>query len=140
MNTHSNASLHLNNHHQPLWQELDTALGNTLCADLSDLMVWDFTEPMWIRQGYVIQEFDIISLLCDDGFYRTGYVLGWDDASVTIEVSGIEHTARRNDDEIELVAMAESSKWESEYNEYLDKLAHWVDVAAEAEEALQGAA
>lgn len=88
--------------------------------DLDDLLIFDQTEPQEFRGG-LIQEFDIISVRCLDGIFRTGAVLDWNESEVEIEVGASLHIGKKDD--AELICKAEDwSLYEIEFAEWLDHL------------------
>ena len=88
--------------------------------DLSDLLVYDQTQEQENRNG-AFQEYDIIHVLCDDDFYRTGTVLFWNETELIIEVGSTLYSADK--DSAELICKADDwNLHEDDYNEWLDGL------------------
>lgn len=66
---------------QPLASYLDTINEDSICPDLSDLFFYDTTID---RDTHAINEGDVITIECVDGFYRSGQVYAFGKSWVSI--------------------------------------------------------
>lgn len=106
--------------------------GATSTPDLSDILVYDFTETVETRAGQTVQEFDLIRIPVN-GVMLEATVTYFDED--TVELDGfIEVSRKYAETHAELIAKAESDcGFISDYNLYLqDQAEKWERIYAVA--------